>query len=262
MVKLHKFKGAWGMPDVSPFCIKVETYLRLVGVAFECVVSDARKAPQQKLPYIDAGGTRVDDSRDIIDHFEAKIESPLDRGISPEDRGISPEDRALSVAYRALLESEAYFYAVHLRWQLDSTWKAYQPVLREYATAIGVPRLLSRLVLGSVRRKVIQALWGQGAGRFTQSQVEARLCANLDAVSTQLGKRTYFLGDQPRTIDASVHAFLWALVDAPFESPVRTHAQRHANLVRYCAHMRQMYYSEARSSAEQSPTRLVVGSAA
>ena len=53
MVKLYKFNGAWGMPDISPFCIKVETYLRLVGVPFECVVSDARKGPKQKLPYID-----------------------------------------------------------------------------------------------------------------------------------------------------------------------------------------------------------------
>ena len=30
MVTLYKFNGAWGMPDISPFCIKVETYLRLV----------------------------------------------------------------------------------------------------------------------------------------------------------------------------------------------------------------------------------------
>lgn len=255
MVTLYKFKGAWGMPDISPFCIKVETYLRLVGVPFECVVSDARKGPKQKLPYIDDGGTLVDDSRDIIDHFEAKIATPL-------DRDISAQDRALSVAYRALLESEAYFYGVHLRWQLDSGWKAYQPVLRDYGTAIGVPRFLSPLVLGSVRRKVIQALWGQGAGRFTQSQVEARLCANLDAVSTQLGQGPYFLGEQPRTIDATVHAFLWALVDAPFESPVRAYAQRLDNLVRYCAHMRQTYYGEPVGTAEQCATRLVVGSAA
>lgn len=237
MVKLYKFQGAWGMPDISPFCIKVETYLRLVSVPFECVVSDSRNSPKQKLPYIDDGGTLVDDSRDIIDHFEAKIENPL-------DRGISAQDRALSVAYRALLESEAYFYALHLRWQLDSGWKTYQPVLRDYGTAIGVPRFLSPLVLGSVRRKVIQALWGQGAGRFMQSQVEARLCANLDAVSAQLGKGPYFLGDQPRTIDATVHAFLWALVDAPFESPVRAYAQRLENFVHYCAHMRQTYYGK------------------
>ncbi len=255
MVTLYKFKGAWGMPDVSPFCIKVETYLRLIGVPFECVVADARKAPKQKLPFIDDGGTLVDDSRDIIDHFEAKIENPL-------DRGISAHDRALSTAYRALLESESYFYAVHLRWQLDSGWKIYQPVLRDYGAEIGVPRLLSPLILGSVRRKVVQALWGQGAGRFTQSQVEARLCANLDAVSTQLGKCPYFLGAEPRTIDATIHAFLWALVESPFESPVRVHAQKLENLVRYCAHMRQAHYGEPLSSPVQSATRGVVGSAA
>jgi glutathione S-transferase len=255
MIKLHKFKGAWGMPDLSPFCVKVETYLRMIGAPFECVVSDARKGPRQKLPFIDEAGTIVDDSRDIIDHFEAKIKNPL-------DGGISAEHRALSVAYRALLESEAYFYAVHLRWQLDSGWKIYAPILRGYGAEIGIPGLVAPFVLGAIRRKVVKALWGQGAGRFTQAQVEARLCGNLDAVSTQLGKGPYFLGAEPRTIDATVHAFLWALVEAPFESPVRAHAQTLDNLTRYCAHMRQTYYGEPVSTPVQSATRVVVGSAA
>jgi len=255
MIKLYKFKGAWGIPDISPFCVKVETYLRMIGMPFECVVSDARKGPRQKLPFIDEAGTVVDDSRDIIDHFEAKIKNPL-------DQGMSAEDRALSVAYRALLESEAYFYAVHLRWQLDDGWKVYKPVLLDYGVAIGIPRFIAPLVLGAIRRDVIKSIWGQGAGRYSQAQVEARLCENLSSVSSQLGEGPYFLGAEPRTIDATVLAFLWLLLDSPFESPVRAHGQKLDNLVRYCNHMRQTYYGEPLSTPVHSATRLVVGSAA
>ena len=131
-VTLHKYNAAWGLPDLSPFCIKVETYLRMIGVPFEPVVTDSRKAPKKKLPFVTDGDSVIDDSRDIIAHFEAKVAEPLDAGLG--DR-----DRATSVAFRALLEAEAYFYAVHLRWQLDSGWKIYQPVLRDYGRAIGVP---------------------------------------------------------------------------------------------------------------------------
>jgi hypothetical protein len=40
MITLHKFGPAWGTPDISPFCIKVETYLRMVNHrTFEAILS-------------------------------------------------------------------------------------------------------------------------------------------------------------------------------------------------------------------------------
>jgi len=253
MITLYRFKSAWGLPDLSPFCVKVENYLRMTGVPFECALGDARKAPKQKLPYIDDGGTLIDDSRDIIDHFEAKLENPL-------DRGLSEADRALTVAFRALLESEAYFYAVYVRWQLDAGWKVCRPVLREYGIDAGIPRFLLPLVLPMIRKGMLRSLWGQGAGRYTRAQIEARLSANIAAVSSQLGQNRYFLGDQPRTIDATVLAFIWSLLDAPFESPVRDHARQLGNLVAYCTRLRETYYAEpARTHGASRP---VVGNAA
>src|SRR5262245_37699756 len=118
MITLHKFNAAWGMPDISPFCIKVETYLRMAGIPFDTVVADGRKAPKKKLPYIDDGGTIVCDSRDIIEYFEAKSQSPL-------DAGLTPVERATAVAFRGLFEEELYFYAVYLRWQLDDGFRLY-----------------------------------------------------------------------------------------------------------------------------------------
>lgn len=33
MIKLHQLAPAFGLPNASPFCMKVETYLRMAGLA-------------------------------------------------------------------------------------------------------------------------------------------------------------------------------------------------------------------------------------
>ena len=35
MITLHQPPRAWGMPNVSPFCVKLETYLRMTGVEYQ-----------------------------------------------------------------------------------------------------------------------------------------------------------------------------------------------------------------------------------
>ena len=235
MITLHKYGPAFGLPDISPFCIKVETYLRMTGVPFEAVISDVRKAPKQKLPYIDDGGTIVCDSRDIISYLETRVDAPL-------DRELPARDRALATAYRALIEEELYFYALYVRWLVDDNFRGYAPALRAYLRAIGVPRPLAPLLVRFVRKDVVRAAVAQGAGRHTLGEVEARACEGLSALSEQLGDNRYFLGDRPRVIDATVYAFVWMLLEAPFESRLRRHAQSLANLQAYTARMREAYF--------------------
>jgi hypothetical protein len=44
MIKLYQFNAAWGLPNPSPFCMKVETYLRMVSLPYE-VVNGALLSP-------------------------------------------------------------------------------------------------------------------------------------------------------------------------------------------------------------------------
>ena len=52
MLTVYKFGSAWGHPDVSPFVVKLETYLRLAAIPYEAKVGDPRKAPKKKIPYV------------------------------------------------------------------------------------------------------------------------------------------------------------------------------------------------------------------
>ena len=242
MLTLNKYLPAWGLSDISPFCIKVETYLRMVQQPFRVVVADGRKAPKQKLPFIEDGGKVVCDSRDIIDHLEAKLEKPL-------DAGLSAGERALSIAFRALIEEEMYFLVLVQRWQNDINWRTYVPALREYGRALGVPNLLAPLILRSIRKQVLRDAWGQGSARHSAEEVDRRLRAALEAISVQFGDGPYFFGSRPRVIDATVYAFLSSLLDGPFESGARSYGLELQNLTAYRERMRREFFTSPNAGA-------------
>ena len=42
MLTLYSVPGAWGAPSLSPFCTKLETWLRMTGLAFEARATGPR----------------------------------------------------------------------------------------------------------------------------------------------------------------------------------------------------------------------------
>jgi len=73
-VRLYQFAPCFGLPNGSPFCMKVEGYLRLARIDYRCENGAMPfRAPRRKLPWIDDGGTVVADSSFIVDHLEATV---------------------------------------------------------------------------------------------------------------------------------------------------------------------------------------------
>lgn len=236
VVTLHKFIPAWGTPDISVFCIKAETYLRMAGFEYRTVITDSRKAPKGKCPYIEHRGTVVSDSSAIVAYLEACATQPL-------DAALSAEEKAISTAFQALFEEKLYFINVWMRWSEASGWEIYRPVLLSLAAELGIPRMIARIVAPSLRRNMKRTLGLQGIGRHTPEEICAIARDQLTAVSAYLGDRQFMLGDQPHTIDATAYAFLIGLLWAPFEGPIKAHAAQLENLTRYCDRMKARYWS-------------------
>jgi hypothetical protein len=54
MIKLYQYAPAFGLPNASPFCLKLETWLRMTGLPFQIQPFDFRqmsKAPKGKMPF-------------------------------------------------------------------------------------------------------------------------------------------------------------------------------------------------------------------
>ena len=90
MIKLYQYPTDWDLPNVSPFCMKMETYLRLAQIPYETVtIVDPRKSPKGKLPYIDDNGQIIADSSFIIDYLKNKYNVALDSKLSPDSNSHS-----------------------------------------------------------------------------------------------------------------------------------------------------------------------------
>jgi glutathione S-transferase len=237
MIKVHKFGPAFGMPDASPFVVKVETYLRITGQKYETVTADVRKAPRKQLPYVDVDGTIIPDSTRILDEFEGRRADKLDAHLSDHERSVA-------FAFKSMLEAHLYFGMLFMRWATDDGWAVFEPTLREMLGAYGVPSLMRGMVAKAARKQTVTRVVRQGIGRAPRREVVATCNEIVDAVSHQLGASTFICGDRPTTYDATLYAFASGLLCPAFDNEVRKHTANKENIVAYDKRLREKYWGE------------------
>ena len=94
MIKLYTFPEAFGLRNVSPFCLKVEMALEHLGLDYEIVMeSDPRKSPKGKLPYIVDEGLTIADSELVLEHLNAKSAGRLYGNLSDQEHADSRHSR-------------------------------------------------------------------------------------------------------------------------------------------------------------------------
>lgn len=230
MIRLHQFAPAFGLPNASPFCMKLEIYLRMAGLPYETVNSgDVLKAPKRKLPYIEDGVRVLADSSFIIEHLKATYGDPL-------DGWLGPAQRAVALAFQRLFEENLYWAVVHTRWAEPSGWGQ----TRE-AFFGALPRPIRWVLPMLARRGVLAEMKGQGMGRHSREEIHAIGVRDVGAVAGFLADKPFLIGEQPCSLDAVGYAFLANLLWAPVDSPIRDALRERANLVAYCERMKARY---------------------
>lgn len=226
-VVVVQFPQLWGR-NVSPFGLKLETWLRLADIPYTIEPStDLRKAPKGKLPYIKDEGRLVADTTLIIEYLKAT------RGIDP-DAGLGESERAQALMLQRLFEEHFYFVLAYSRWIDEAGWQTLRP-----AFFGRLPAPVGTLVAGHFRRRVRRMLKLQGLGRHRPDEIYAMGRADLEAVADFLGDRPFLLGEQLTSIDAVAYAFLANVIYLPFETELKRAALGFPTLVTYCEAMEQ-----------------------
>lgn len=208
VITLQTIPGSDQVESMSPFCMKVEVYLKLQKMPYEVHLGDPRRAPKKKLPVIEVEGTEIADSSAILAYLEEKAEAPL-------DRGLDAKGRARAHVLKRLFEESLYFVLLWSRWIDEPGWAVTRPILEKV-----MPAAVRWFVPGIIRRNVAGALNGQGTGRHTRDQIYALGQADLEAVATILGDGPYLLGEELRTVDVTAYAFLANILKWPAPSPL------------------------------------------
>jgi glutathione S-transferase len=226
MIKLYQFPPVFGR-NVSPFTLKLETWLRLAELPYEVVaIRNPGQGPKGKLPFIeDDDGTFVADSSLIIAHLSRT------RGIDL-DAGLDPIQRAQALALQRLFEDHLYFVGVWSRWVDPEGWESFGPAL--FGT---LPPPLRQIIAAFVRRKVRNDLHAQGLGRHSRDELYAMGRSDLQGIATLLGDRPYFATDRPTTIDAVAYGCLANTLLVPIETELKRIAGSFPNLVAWTAAM-------------------------
>jgi glutathione S-transferase len=233
MIKLYQFEPALGLPNASPFCMKLETYLRMAGLPFEiptATLAQLRRAPLGKMPYIEDQGRLLADSSFIIEDLKSRYGDPLDA------RMTAPE-RATALAFQRLLEENLYWAVVYTRWVEPQGWE-----LTREAFFGKLPAPLKWIVPPLARRGLIQELRGHGMGRHSREEILAIGRRDITALADFLDDKAFFMGAVPSSLDACAYAFLANLIWVPLASELKLHAQKYPQLQAYCERMRCRFY--------------------
>lgn len=233
MLKLYQFPPKFGLPNASPFCLKLETYLKMANIPYENVyVSNPGKSPKGKLPYIKDGKTAVGDSSLAIEYLKTKYGDKL-------DADLSHDQQMQCLALQRLIEEHLYWCALYSRWGDEQGW----PILRE-AFFGSLPGFIKNYISKKIRKLLVSEIYNQGMGRHTQDEIYQFGMESLDYVAYVLGDKPYILGDQIHTIDAIVYAMTVNILYTPFESPLKEHARKFPSLDAHCRGVHERYFRE------------------
>jgi glutathione S-transferase len=231
MIKLYQFAPAFGLPNASSFCLKLETYLRMAEIPFESVYGiDMSKAPKGKMPYIVDGDKKIGDSNFIIDYLKQTYGDPL-------DARLTPSDRAIALAMRRTIEENLYWVMVHNRWIEPANWEKTKEIFFSE-----LPPIIKSIVPNIARKDTKKQLQGHGMGKHSSEEIYAIGIADITALSDFLADKPFFFGTEPTSLDASAYGILANILGSPFDSPVKNKAKQLENIVAYCTRMRDRYY--------------------
>ncbi len=122
-----------------------------------------------------------------------------------------------------------------IRWRTDDGYRAMREEFK---------KMLPGFVVPLIRRSIQGKLAAQGAGRHTLDEAMAMGAADFAALAELLGDKPFFLGDQPRTVDCTLYAFIEGVLAFPIDSAFKASVGSHKNLVAYRKRIRERWWKD------------------
>ena len=230
MITLYNFGPAFGLPDPSPFAMKVETLLKLARLLYRTDAAGLARSPKGKIPYINDDGVVVPDSTFIRWHIEKKYRIDF-------DYGLNAAQKATAWAFEKMAEDQLYWVSVYDRWIIDENFRKGPERFFDK-----VPQPIRPVVTAMIRRKLRATLHGQGLGRHLPDDILALGTRSVNAISEFLADKPFFMGSEPTGADATMFAFVCSVLCPHFESRLRGAAERRENLRRNVGRITARYY--------------------
>ncbi|XP_021946794.1 failed axon connections homolog [Folsomia candida] len=227
-VILHCIERGKPIPSISPFVLKLETYLRMVDIPYQ-VDTTKPFGPSGKTPWISLNGVDMTDSQLIIEFLNKKYDK------NPWEN-VSPEQKASARTVRVMLEE-------HFFWGM-ARWRFVEGV-QSIPNLINISGVKFRLLKWVFPGRIKKSMNAQGLGRHPPDTIVKLVSDDLKDVSVLLGDKPFIAGDQPCEADCalfgSIAQCVWAMPGSPYHNLVENEL---TNLKEYCIRMRAKYWAD------------------
>ncbi len=232
MTTLFGWGPMFGCPGPSPYVLKSDMQLQMLGVEFDRKIADLEAVSKHKAPYVEDEGQIIQDSSFIRAHFESKLDKILDDYETNEERGVA-------WALERMAEGHLLTTMAMERWLVEENFNKG-------------PRLFFMDVPAEMREQVCKdvvaeiAATQQGTGMARHSREERLRLAKWDimAIAATLGAKPFLMGDKASAPDASVSAALISCATDYFDTPLVDMVREYPNLVEYMQRVEETYFAE------------------
>ncbi|XP_047469534.1 failed axon connections homolog [Penaeus chinensis] len=229
VVLLHQFQRGKFCPNLGPFALKVETFLRLAGIEYK-VDTESPFGPKGKCPWITLNGEDLGDSEFILERLASEFDVDLDSHLDPQ--------KAAALEAVRILADEHLFWCV-------ITWRYWLDGCKSFLKSQSFAPFLRRAFPLFMKRGMKERARHHGIGKHSPEEIFHMCKKACRALSLVLGESPFFGGERPSTADCAIFGQLaqlkWNAPGSSYESIV---TEAYPNLSEYCDRMRDRIYPD------------------
>ena len=242
VVYLCQFPLCPSVRSISPFALKLETWLRLANIKYENIFTMKFHPKTHQIPYIELNGESLGDSNVIISKLTEQF------GVSL-DNDLTGEQAAMSRAATSMVENHTAQTGFHYRYGYNMARFVEFLQLGEYFNSQRSIRFWTKFQPYSTRLRNHLS----GLSRVENATVWSLASKDLLALSAWLGEKPFFHGSSPTSVDCMMFGqlaqFLYIDIGFPQKTFIETDCR---NLVDFVARMKEKYWSDWDESIENS----------
>jgi len=245
VVYLYQFSRTPLLPSLSPYCLKVETWLRLAGLKYENVDHKMKfRSKKGQLPFVELNGEEIADSTIILKELSQRFDKDLDAILTSEQRNVAH-------AMVSMLENHLVWVIMWWRTKFpDQVLKGYKVNLQHALGSRlpnGILNFFFKFAFGRKWFQGVKKVKAQGMGVHSAEEIMEFGQSDLKVLSDMLADKPFFFGDEPTNLDVVAFANLAQVyfIDKEISYPLRDYMSEHcANLVGHVNRMKERCFPD------------------